>query len=49
MELFSFTYGGLLWDPYVNTNHSNGEKVQEIMASFWDLSLNLTGILCKGP
>ena len=31
---------------YVNVNHSNGQNVQEIMASIWDLSLNLTGILC---
>ena len=49
MESFSFTHGTLLWDPYVNINHSNGQEVQEIMASVWDLSLNLTGIVCKGP
>ena len=49
MELFSFTHGALLWDPYVNINHSNGQKVQEIMASIWDLCLNLTEILRKGP
>ena len=30
-------------------NHLNGEKLQEIMASICDLSLNLTGILCKDP
>ena len=29
--------------------YSNGQKVQKIMASTWDLCLNLTGILCKGP
>ena len=49
MESFSFTHGALLWDRNVNLNYSNGQEVQEIMASIQDLSLNLTGILCKGP